>query len=167
MGDAAPGAFSFVGSAAAPEPPAGTKVVVLWTVSRGSSDYVFAFGGGTTSGSDVYVSFSTTPPGEALNGGKLGVALVALVGANVDVPEGKASKELIDSITALSVNHSIVFRNGTDSAIENGWDLSFPQGFSCGRCEHHDSGFDTFVVDDCANVTLVPTSQNPKGCNWT
>ena len=49
----------------------------------------------------------------------------------------------------------------------SGWDLTFPQGYSCGKCIDMEAGFDPFEVDDCANMKLVPMVENPKFCNFT
>ncbi len=160
------GKLSFTASAL-PAPPPGSKAIVLWPVSSGSPDYTYAFGAGSSSGTDVYVTFTTDPPLEALNSGKLGVGIVGLVDASVDIPEGKLAKGAIKSFTYFAPDHAVIFRNTTESAVSTGWDMSFPQGFSCGVCERHDSGFDSFTKVDCSEIKLAPTTTKLDFCNWT
>jgi hypothetical protein len=160
------GSFSLTAKAS-PAPPAGSKAIVIWTVSSGSPDYSYAFGGGTTTGSDVFVTFSSDPPAEALNAGALGVGIPALVDAAANVPEGKLPKEQLQGITYAAPNHAIIFRSGTETVLKNGWDASFPQGFACGACERHDAGFDAYTKVDCGAIELVPYTPDLDFCNWT
>ena len=160
------GSFSLTAKAS-PAPPAGSKAIVIWTVSSGSPDYSYAFGGGTTTGSDVFVTFSSDPPAEALNAGALGVGIPALVDAAANVPEGKLPKEQLQGITYAAPNHAIIFRSGTETVLKNGWDASFPQGYACGACERHDAGFDAYTKVDCGAIELVPYTPDLDFCNWT
>ena len=160
------GSFSLTAKAS-PAAPAGSKAIVIWTVSSGSPDYSFAFGGGTTTGSDVFVTFSSDPPAEALNAGALGVGIPALVDAAANVPEGKLPKEQLQGITYAAPNHAIIFRSGTEPVLKNGWDASFPQGYACGACERHDAGFDAYTKVDCGAIELVPYTPDLDFCNWT
>jgi hypothetical protein len=160
------GPFSFTGQAST-APTAGSKVIVIWTVSSGSPDYSYEFGAGSTAGTDVIVTFTNDPPAEALNDGKLGVGLVAVVDADANIPEGKVTSGQLSGVKFISVDHAVIFRSSPDTVLKNGWDAMFPQGWSCGACERHDSGFDTYKSVDCSTVTLVPFDASADFCNWT
>jgi hypothetical protein len=161
-----PGIFDFTAKHDGSAPPNGTKVVVLWSVFSGSPDYLYSYGGGQTTGIDVYVSFGGQPPAEALNGGKLGIGLVASLNDGADVAEGKVAdwETLVRAVTPM---HAVIYRNGTEQVTSKGWDVAFPQGYACGKCIEAEAGFDTFEVDDCANLKLVPVAEDPKFCNFT
>lgn len=162
-----PGVFDFTGKHDGQVPPNGTKVVVLWSVFSGSPDYLYSYGGGQTTGIDVYVSFGGPPPVDALNGGKLGIGLVASLNEGADLPEGKLTGDWENVVRAITPMHAVIYRNGTEQVTGSGWELGFPQGYACGKCIDKDAGFDPFEVDDCANMKLVPMSENPKFCNFT
>lgn len=162
-----PGAFQFTAKHEGDAPPNGTKVVVLWSVFSGSPDYLHSFGGGQTTGTDVFVTLGGPPPAEALNGGKLGIGLVATLNEGADVPEGKLTGNWEDVVRAITPMHAVIYRNASEQVTSKGWDTAFPQGYACGKCIEADTGFDTFEVDDCANLKLVPMSQNPRFCNFT
>src|SRR6476661_4521213 len=53
------------------------RLVVLWSVFSGSPDYLYSYGGGVTAPKDIIATFGGPPPAEALNGGKLGIGIVA------------------------------------------------------------------------------------------
>lgn len=158
---------SFTGTIEAPAPPEGTKVVVLWSVFAGSPDYLYAFGAGSTKGASVYVSLSGPPPAEALNDGKIGIGLVATVAAGTDIAEGKLEGDIESAVQGFSPDHAIIYRNSTEQVLKSGWDVTFPQGYACGRCQRAEAGFDGYAVDDCANLKIVPMSANPDACNFT
>lgn len=161
--DAGESVFSFEATAAAAA-DAGAKAIVVWTVSTGR-DYSYAFGSGTTSGKQVFVSFSSPPPAEALNSGTLGVGLVAIVDASANVPEGEVSDDLLEGAgVQVSTQHAIIYRASESSVTGEGWDAAFPQGYSCGRCVKATEGFDSYAVEDCSNVTL---QAGDDFCNWT
>lgn len=148
--------------------PAGSKVVVLWSVSSGSPDYLYAFGSGTLNGSQVSISFPSSPPEEALNGGVLGIGLLAVIDG--DLPEGRVQDFDESKVRALSAHHAVVYRaNASGSLLETGWDASFPVGFACGRCvpkePDSESPFDSFAVEDCSKIELEPAGA--RVCNWT
>lgn len=171
-GAPASGVFSFIAKAEQSLPP-GAKVAVAWGVFDGSPDYSYVFGGGSTSGVDVYVSFSGEPPIEALNGpGKLGIGILFVVDASTTIAEGKQPSGGSDAggtLLALTPGHAVIYRNTTEQVMKAGWDLAFPQGFACGACEDRDGTFDAFVKTDCANVKLVPYGDGGgiKFCNYT
>lgn len=160
------GVFSFDALATAAV-PAGSKVVVIWTVSATSPDYLFAFGQGTASGSDVFVSFSTTPPEEAINAGVLGVGLVGVVDASEVIVEGKITEGQIEKAHFISSDHAVIYRGAMDPpAGAKSWIDAFPKGFSCGRCVDTGTTFDDFAPEDCKDFRLVPAA-GAKVCNWT
>jgi hypothetical protein len=163
------GGGSFSGSAQtdSPAPPSGSKVVVVWSVSSGSPDYSYAFGSGSVNGAGASFSFASNPPSDALNAGKLGVGLLAVVDSSIGLPEGKLGDTALDNVLALSADYAIIFRASTDTVRKDGWDSAFPQGYACGKCVPSDAGFDSFVAVDCSQIRLVPASSKPRVCNWT
>jgi hypothetical protein len=136
-------------------------------VSSGSPDYSYIFGAGSVQGAQASLSFASTPPADALNAAKLGVGAIVVVDANTNLPDGKVNGDLPFTAIAAAPDHVVVYRTTTEGLLENGWDKDFPQGFACGQCVHHDSGFDSFAVVDCSSVKLVPFSKSLKFCNWT
>lgn len=145
----------------------GAKAVVVWTVSSGSPDYTYAFGGGTTAGTQVFVSFSASPPADALNAGKIGVGLVGVVDASSTLAEGKLTKADLDTIQLVSANHAVIYRATSEVLMKNGWDGAFPKdSYACGRCVRKDEGFDAFEPVDCSEVTVEPMATADM-CNWT
>lgn len=92
--------------------------------------------------------------------GKLGIGIAALVDANADIQEGKLDGDQVDAVKLIAPNHAIIFRNAAEPLLHNGWDASFPQGSSCGVCERHDSGFDSFTKTDCSTMQFVPYDDN-------
>lgn len=148
-------------------PPNGTKVVVLWSVFSGSPDYLYSYGTGQTTGIDVFVTLGGPPPADALNGGKLGIGLVASLNDGADLPEGKLINDWKTLVRAITPMHAVVYRAATEQLTSKGWDLAFPQGYACGKCIDAEAGFDTFEVEDCANMQLLPMSDTLKFCNFT
>jgi hypothetical protein len=144
----------------------GAKTVVVWVVFASSPDYGFVFGGGASQGSSVHVTFGGPPPAEALNGGKLGIGIVAVLADGVTLPEGKVGDlNLSVLFQAVSADHAVIYRATTETLIENDWDATFPQGYACGKCVRTGATFDTYAVEDCSKVKIVPLSSNPDLCN--
>jgi hypothetical protein len=160
------GPFSVTASSQGSLPPGG-KIAIVWSVSFGDPDYGYIFGTGSVQGAQASLSFDSAPPADALNAGKLGVGVVVVVDANTALPDGKLTGELTFPMSAAAPDYAVVYRNTTEKVLDNGWDENFPQGFACGQCVHHDSGFDTFAVVDCSAVKLVAYSKGLKFCNWT
>ncbi|MBS2020333.1 MAG: hypothetical protein JST00_46175 [Deltaproteobacteria bacterium] len=161
------GGLKAVVTSEAPAPPAGSKVALLWEVSAGSPDYIYAQSAGSLQASQVSLD-AATPPAEALNGGKLGVAYVTVLDAAATTTDGKIDNDTFKSrALAISPDHAVIYRASTESAVKNGWDADFPQGYSCGKCVRAETGFDKFVPVSCSEVRLVPMSAKPKVCNWT
>jgi hypothetical protein len=148
-------------------PPNGTKTVVLWSVFATMGDYLYSYGGGQTTGADVYVSLTGAPPADALNRGQLGIGLVATLNDGADLPEGKVVNDWKTLLRAITPMHAVIYRNATEQLTSKGWELTFPQGYACGKCVEADVGFDTFEVVDCAEMRLVPMSPEPSFCNFT
>src|SRR5262249_53273196 len=84
--------FSFAASVEEP-PPAGAKLVVIWTVTSETPNYSYAFGSGSVSETKVIVSLSSGPPAEALTAGKVGVGILAFVGGDDSIPDGKLASD--------------------------------------------------------------------------
>lgn len=152
----------------------GSDVVAVWSVSSGSPDYLFVFGRGKVAGDSVTLDITTSPPAEALNQGKLGIAVLVAVPAGTTIPDGKLtkeqSKELETKATLISARHAIVYRAVQEQVTGGGWEVSFPQGYACGECVPHaeDAGpFDSFKTTDCNGIRLQPMSSDPDVCNWT
>ena len=150
-------------------PPSEAKLVAIWEVTAGD-DYLYAFGGGTFTGTGVFVSFSSAPPAEALNGGKLGVGVLAFVDPRDDLPEGRVPSGAFDPtrLLAFAPDYAIVYR-GTNDGLSSTWAESFPLGFSCGECVRstNDEQLDTFTVTSCSGIRVVLYSKNVTFCNWT
>jgi hypothetical protein len=146
----------------------GSKVVVVWTVSSGSPDYLYSVGNGAISGSQVSVTFGSDPPAEALNRGILGIGLIALVDENLAVSGGKVALDE-KALRAVSADHAIIFRASDAPYTRSGWDTTFPKGFACAKCvpkePNSSTPFDSFAVEDCSKVILKPAGS--RICNWT
>ena len=144
------------------------RLVVLWSVFSGSPDYLYSYGGGTTAPKDIIATFGGPPPAEALNGGKLGIGIVAALNDGATLPEGKVDSENRDAILrAMTPMHAVIYKNTDEQLTSKGWELAFPQGYTCGKCIEAEAGFDTFEKDDCANMVLVPVADKPHFCNFT
>jgi hypothetical protein len=169
-GGAGGGVFSATMADETSTPANGSKVVVIWSVSSGSPDYAYSFGQGGQNGGQVSIAFPSVPPPEALNRENLGVGLIALVDANLDIPAGKLSGKIdARAIRAISADHAIIYRGKNEPYTRGGWDASFPSGFACGKCVPKPADattpFDSFVIEDCAKVVLKPAGS--RICNWT
>lgn len=160
--------LSAVATSEAPAPPSGAKVALLWQVSSGSPDYMYSQAAGATQNDKATLALSTTPPAEALNAGKIGIAFVTVFDAATTPPDGKIdSKTFEGTMLSISPDYAVIYRATTETVLKNGWDASFPQGYACGKCVRAETGFDTYVVVDCSEIRLVPASSKPKVCNWT
>lgn len=134
--------------------PASQTLTVLWSVTSGSPDYIYALGSGMAEPGGFTIELPTTPPEDILNSGELAVGVV--VGLRQAVPEGQVS----DSITiegnewGATDRYAIIYRKpGTQSFRD--WALAFPEGYSCGRgIATNDSIFEGFEPVDCADVVL-------------
>ena len=166
-GGGGPGALQGVATSESQPPPAGSKVALLWQVTSGSPDYLYSQGAGTADADKATLNASV-PPAEALNGGKIGIAFVTVYGANTTPADGKITEDTYES-SALSISpdYAVIYRATTETVLKNGWDASFPQGYSCGKCQKAETGFDTYVPVSCSEIKLVPVSAKPKICNWT
>jgi len=166
-GGGGPGALQGVATSESQPPPAGSKVALLWSVTSGSPDYTYSQRAGTAEADKAAVNASV-PPAEALNGGKLGVAVVTVFKADATVADGKLEEDTYESSAlSISADYAVIYRASTEPAVKNGWDVNFPQGYSCGKCQKAETGFDSFVPVSCSEIKLVPVSAKPRVCNWT
>lgn len=166
-GGGGPGSLQAVATNDSPAPPSGAKVALLWQVSSGSPDYLYAQNAGTTQAEKVTLSASV-PPADALNAGKIGIAFVTVFDSATTLADGKIDEKTYESSAlAISPEYAVIYRATTDTVLKNGWDANFPQGYACGKCQRAETGFDTFVPVSCSEIRLVPLSSKPKVCNWT
>lgn len=162
-----PGALQGVATSESQPPPAGSKVALLWQVTSGSPDYMYSQNAGTADADKAAVNASV-PPADALNAGKLGIAFVTVFKAETTLADGKINEDTYESAAlSISPDYAVIYRATTETVLKNGWDANFPQGYSCGKCQRAEKGFDNFVPVSCSEIKLVPVSSKPKVCNWT
>lgn len=156
------------GAVSASEAPPAAKTVVLWVVTSGSPDYLFKYGEGSSTGAAFSVSLGAAPPAEAINAYGLGVGVVGLVPANVEVAEGKVTSQDLDML-GYSTRHAVIWKGASFSGDH--WIAQFPEGFACGACKTvpEGEGFDSFEPASCSEVQIETASDvdTLEGCNWT
>jgi hypothetical protein len=135
-------------------------------VSSGSPDYAFKFGEGSVTGAKYVVSLDGDPPAEALNRYGIGIGVLALVDAQVAIPEGKVDEATFDAVLGLSPRHAVIWR--AEGAQDLSWSGAFPRGYSCGRCVDAPEGetFDSFEPVECSGIE-IQMGQVDGVCNWT
>jgi hypothetical protein len=159
--------FSVSGSVTGSTVPTGAKAVVIWTVSSGSPDYAYKFGEGPTTDTRFTVTFSDSPPTEAINSYGLGIGVVGLVAEGTEIPTGRidvGEREFL----GVTPRHAVIWRSA--SANDLSWSTAFPRGFSCGQCvpASPDETFDAFAPVDCSQVQIQAAAlEQVELCNWT
>lgn len=150
------------------------QVEVLWTVSSGSPDYVYAWGDGVAATDHVDVTFpGDTPPDDAINSYGLAVGVIAVFGSEMEDLDGKLTGFDESSILGASDRYAIIYRAESFEAPGEGfsWPNAFPAGkLSCGRGVDAAEGesFDSFEPVDCSEVEVIFTdSENFNFVNWT
>jgi hypothetical protein len=151
--------------------PENAKVVVLWSVSSGSPDYLYKFGEGTSSGVTFALPLPTPPPAEALNRAELGVGLVLLMPTDFSQADGRVTDEdvFVDALIGAAGQYAIIYKANAQVA-EPGWTSLFPVGYSCGKGVEAPAGssHDTFEPVSCASISItVDDAGNIDFVNWT
>jgi hypothetical protein len=169
MGGAGGGnGFGFSGTVKAPNASADSKLIVIWSVSASSPDYLYKWGDGTTDGMKFSVTLMGDPPPAAINGGFVGVGTIALVASNYVVPEGQLTStqanDLEANVLGYSAQHAIIFHSNA-SQSPYPWSNQFSNGYQCGKCVPMGASFEHWAPTNCADVELVDISQ--PACNWT
>ncbi|RKH38823.1 hypothetical protein [Corallococcus sicarius] len=151
--------------------PESGKLVVLWSVSSSSPDYLYKFGEGTSSGATFALPLPTPPPAEALNQAELGVGLVLLMPTSFSLADGRYEGEDIffDALIGAAGQYAIIYRANAQ-VVAPGWVSLFPVGYSCGKGVEAPEGssFDTFEPVSCASLNItVDDAANIDFVNWT
>jgi hypothetical protein len=178
-------ALSFTGKlASAPSEP--SQVLVLWSVSSGSPDYLYKWGSAAVHGSSINFALRSRPPADALNDYGLGVGLLLLAPSRVDVPEGKLTEgdnALLGRLTGADDRHAIIYvdHDRANAVLEaeppdaggagrDHWLFDFPDGYACGegRDAPSDETFDYYVPVDCSAVEIkIGDPESFEFPNWT
>jgi hypothetical protein len=160
------GANTVQGTLVGTPPAPASKIVVVWSVSSGSPDYVFKFGEGSVTGAKYVVSLERDPPAEAINRYGIGIGMLALVDAQLSIPEGKVDEATVDAVLGVSRRHAVIWR--AEGAQDLSWSGAFPRGYSCGRCVDAPEGeiFDSFEPVECTGIE-IQVGEIDDVCNWT
>jgi hypothetical protein len=159
------------------EIPAQAKVMIFWSVTWNSPDYLYKWGEGTSTGNKFSVSLpSSIPPHGALNHGELGVGWMFLTKNDYEIPEGKIKKEEFADRTKFlgaSGKYALIYRvqNPAIETVKNNWPRHFPPGISCGVGAPDDADedpFDEFKPIKCEEVEIIiDTLDHIEFVNWT
>jgi len=153
--------------------PAGTRLVVIWTVSSGSPDYSVVFGEGAIDRMTgmMHVRFDGPPPAEALNNGVLGVGLVVATTDHTlkDGDRLTDGRSLLASIVGLTPQHAVIFVSHPDTLYAGTWAAEFETGYSLGvGVKVPGSVFDKFVpVNPSSALLIIDALANIEMVNWT
>lgn len=170
--DAAPApAFTLTGDVLGDGVPADAEVVVLWPVSSGSPDYVYAYGGGTSTAAQFTLALADQePPRLARNqfgAAGVGIGFVILVPTGTEVPEGIVDPN--SDVDLLGVSPvPIIWRHGSLGGDYSWTDAFEEDTYQCGHCVQADEGevFDHFEPIDCSELDITAPPDNID-CNWT
>jgi hypothetical protein len=154
--------------------PAGTRLVVIWTVSSGSPDYSYVYGEGVIDRiTGMFgVRFEGPPPAAALNNGVLGVGLVVATTDHTlkDGDRLTDGRSLLASIVGLTPQHAVIFVNGHPDTLQvPTWATAFESGYSVGvGVKVPGSVFDKFVpVSPSSALLIIDALANIEIVNWT
>lgn len=148
-------------------PPA-ADVIIGWSVSSGSPDYIYGFGSGNSTGVTFQVSLDKAPPTEALNVGKVGVGIVILYPAGMMPPEGKLTEATLNQGIGAAGEYAIIYK--APGAPSQSWISKFPEGYSCGKGAPPEPGsnFESFAPVDCSEITIIVDDIDKIDfVNWT
>lgn len=158
-------------AAAGKEVPASAKLLVIWSVSSSSPDYLYKFGEGSSSGSTFGLQLETPPPAAALNNGQLGVGLLVLMPADSVVADGQLADADAELAKALgAAGQYAIIHKANAQVTGRDWAARFPVGYSCGKGVAATSGetFDSFEPVSCASIGVtVDDIDNIDFVNWT
>lgn len=166
--DAASPVLAWSGSVLGSNVPASAKLVVNWSVSSGSPDYIYYWGDGQLAGSTYSISFTTAPPPEAINSYGVGVGFLLLVDSGFSEPPGKIDdKVLLSHLVGENLGQAVIWRNAGLAGLS--WSSAFPDGYGVGSCCPMPGLFAGFVPIDPStlSVYLEGTPGMPPVCNWT
>lgn len=154
--------------------PQNAKLIVIWEVSAGSPDYVYAFGEGSinTFTNTFILTFNQVPPDEALNFG-LGIGYIILSTDTSIKDNTKLTSNVLDSTTMFGAisDRAIIYVKGDPQTAPFGrtWTKDFKTGFNFGKGVYNTVGFDDFAPAD-TNVIELWISNDGKDFifpNWT
>lgn len=136
-------------------PQVPTQVMVLWSTETSTGDAIYKFGEGTVEGATFSATIPGPLPAEARNYGDVGVAWVALMPADVDVPNGLVDVEDLESYAlGLTSMEAVVWRDDATTTHGPPWTEAFPKGYACGDCIDQLDVFDGFAVGACNDLTI-------------
>jgi hypothetical protein len=146
--------------------PAGTRLLVGWTVSSGDPDYAYTFGEGTIdpAAGTFRIEFNDPPPPEALNTGGLGVGIIVAT-TNPAVGNGYHLDQLSPSeVVGAAGRYGIIYIADPNIQIPL-WATAFTAGYGVGVGVDVVNGPDTFqptsqtgvvlILDNLANIDFV------------
>jgi hypothetical protein len=146
--------------------PAGTRLLVGWTVTSGDPDYAYTFGEGTIdpAAGTFRIEFNDPPPPEALNTGGLGVGTIVAT-TNPAVGNGYHLDRLSPSeVVGAAGRYGIIYIADPNIQIPQ-WAAAFTPGYGVGIGVDVVNGFDTFqptsqtgvvlILDNLANIDFV------------
>lgn len=148
-------------------PPA-ADVIIGWSVSSGSPDYIYSFGSGSSTDVPFQVSLDKKPPTEALNAGKVGIGIVILYPAGMMPPEGKLTEATLNQGIGAAGEYAIIYKE--QGVAGQGWISKFPEGYSCGKGAPPEPGsnFESFAPVDCSEITIIVDDIDKIDfVNWT
>jgi hypothetical protein len=154
--------------------PANAHVYALFNVSSGSPDYLYVFGRGTVNMADstFKLTFTQTPPAEALNSYGLGVGAITIF--TTDLADGKIPQESLDTLEdyniGLAEDYAVIYLSKSPDSVALGrqWAKNFQTGFNTGKGVRKDQGFDEFEPTQPNLIEIVIDAfRNLEWVNWT
>lgn len=133
--------------------PEGAPVVAVWQVREASPPYFVKFGAGEVSGAGFTLDFSSAPPVEVLNDGKLGVAFLLALEPGASLPaDGVLDRDgfrMLEGATiGVTRTYGVVWQEGGGDAFVP-WAASFPEkSYSCGVANSLNTGFLPLPCDE-------------------
>jgi len=156
--------------------PADARVLVAWSVSSGSPDYMYIYGEGTANMADstFRVTFDSLPPADALNRYGLGVGLV-FVTTNKAIAEGKYVGMAADSLfegafVGGAPDYAVIYINGSPDSVALGrsWAKKFQTGFNTGKGVRTTGTFEEFEPTPATGIEMIIDElSNLDWVNWT
>ena len=151
--------------------PPDARVVIAWSVSATSPDYMYVFGEGKVQadGKSFSISLTAPPPAEALNLGQLGIGVVLLTtdpnlrsGTRFDAGDVRP-----DQVQGAAARHGVIYK-APNAGRTLDWAERFATGYGVGIGVPATDGFDTFKpVAPASLVLIVDALENLEFVNWT